>query len=131
MFDFAGQIESSHPQRAAKTLARGLEERKLLFPKPRIHNWAKAIEKFLKTSEIDPDFFDSILDWYLKHISDKFMPQAYSAQTFCEKFAGIMLQKRIYEERNPPDETPTQAPEVTRVSRQEFLKTLRGMDEIN
>ena len=40
-------------------------------------------------SEIKKKRIKSVLNWYVKHFGEEFVPKAYSAKTFCSKFANI------------------------------------------
>ena len=100
----------------AKKLYQGLHRYDLVLRWPNMGAWGTVIRKFLKETTCTVEKFSSVLDWYVEHIRDEFVPQAYSAKSFVEKFEKIVAAKNRSQEDNhepvedeyvpPPRATP-------------------------
>lgn len=51
--------------------------------------WTQQFQKFRSTTKIKKSRITKILNWYIEHIGEKYVPKAYSAKGFCEKFMQI------------------------------------------
>lgn len=75
--------------RKAKALHNALAEKRKLMRKVDISKWATVIKRFINESGIAEDEFGTVLDWYMQRIGDQYIPRAYSATAFCERFVDI------------------------------------------
>jgi len=66
-----------------------MEKRKIMHIPTNLRSWPFVIDKFIKDAIITVEEFDEVLDWYIIHVGEEFIPIAYSAQTFCERFVNI------------------------------------------
>lgn len=80
---------SQYARSAAKRLYDGLAKHRKIMRKVNIGKWSVEINRFLDESPITRDEFDRLLNWYVENIDTKFVPKAYSAGTFCERFVDI------------------------------------------
>lgn len=86
-------------------LASILMKHKLVVRRPNIRSWAAEIEKFIKSSDVEIQRIEKLLEWYGNNITDKFVPKAHSAKSFCAKFARIeSAMKRSYEDSQQSEE---------------------------
>lgn len=73
----------------AQNLYAGLVEKCKVTKIPKLTNWAADIRKFLLLPGRTTELFEQLMIKYLEHINDEFMPEAYSARSFCEKYPNI------------------------------------------
>lgn len=74
----------------AQKLLDGLSRKRKIIKRPRISNWASEIRKFLEITNYSPEEFESTMLNYLERIDDEYMPVAFCAATFCEKYPKIL-----------------------------------------
>lgn len=84
-----------------KELYDALAKRRKIMRNVNLGKWSSKIKKFLADSPITQSEFDRVLKWYINNIDGKYVPRAYSAATFCEKFVSI---KDAYERNQMSDE---------------------------
>lgn len=85
--DSESSVVSERAYDVAKTLYRGLALKRKVFRQHHMPSWAKALQAVL--DHFEKDEVIKVIEWYVAHIDDDFMPQAYSAKTFVDKFAAI------------------------------------------
>lgn len=66
---------------------------------PSQHNtkiWPAYIDKFMRQNAemIDSDYFLQVLDWWVVHCLDPYVPHVQSTRTFCDKFSRIAAAMR-------------------------------------
>ena len=88
---FGGKTFGDH---AAKALYEALiKSRKLTrrLSQKDFFKWRDEFNRFLKVTTCSKDEVKLVVRWYCQHLedTDQFMPQAFSAKTFCEKFDTI------------------------------------------
>jgi hypothetical protein len=110
-FAFPEEKETTRPpsptRKAAEELHRQLAIRRKVMRPPNLEKWAEAFRRLLLDSDVGITRFERVLYWYVEHIDeDEFMPAAYSAQTFCDKFLTIERQMEL-RGGGTVDDTPT------------------------
>jgi hypothetical protein len=75
--------------RCAEKLLHGLASRNVSLTTASPSKWAATILKFMENHRVAPEQFERVLDWYVGHLHEPFMPKANSAQTFVEKYDRI------------------------------------------
>jgi hypothetical protein len=110
-FTFPEEKETPRPpsptRKAAEELHRQLAIRRKVMRPPNLEKWAEAFRRLLLDSDVGITRFERVLYWYVDHIDeDEFMPAAYSAQTFCDKFLTIERQMEL-RGGGTVDDTPT------------------------
>ena len=91
---------------------------KCLDPKSSRNKWAASIREFIG-KHVDWRDFEIELSWYERHYSDDYVPQAYSANTFCRKLVDIRLARLREARRNG---------ELTEADHQEIIRENGGFD---
>lgn len=67
----------------------------------RTHDWAVHYSKLRTADRIDDQRIQEVHEFYIKHVGEPFIPQAYSAKGFREKFPAIESAMLRHRERNP------------------------------
>lgn len=80
-------------QLAAKQLWFALADKGLLGAKSNISKWAAPFRKYAASTGFNWESFQEVLNWYCDHIGEKYIPHAFSATSFCEKFPAIKIAK--------------------------------------
>lgn len=78
-----------YPKRAAGKLWDALAAKNKKDPRACIRQWAESIRKFIVESDVSIEELETELTWYIEHIGEEFVPEAYSADGFCRKFSAI------------------------------------------
>lgn len=98
-FNLSEEIIEIKPQtyseKAALYLHDKLAEKNKILRKPKIKDWVWWIDKLFKESEISGERFDKVLKWYCDNIGREFVPHAFSAMGFVDKFVQIEAQMEI------------------------------------
>ena len=71
-------------------LYNSLKKKNKIFRKININNWNKQLRTFYNDSKLDKKLITEVLKWYCENIGKEFVPHAYSASSFCERFASIL-----------------------------------------
>jgi hypothetical protein len=74
---------------AARRLYDGLAAKRKIMRPPNMTAWAAAIRKFLKTSGLSPVEFIAVMNWYIDNLTRPFVPLAFSASAFVDKYVQI------------------------------------------
>lgn len=75
----------------AKTLLRIImENTKMIKRQPSVDKWADDFRKLHIIDRIPIEGIQTTLDWYAKHIGEKYVPQAYSASGFRKKYVAMV-----------------------------------------
>ena len=77
----------------ASRLYNELQSRRLLYGKAKLKVWSKEFTTLRKT--FTEEEIASTLSYYISHIGEEYMPEAYSARAFKEKFARIRAKQSI------------------------------------
>lgn len=72
-----------------------------LTARPSLAQWENRIKKFITSAdgELTLDAFELELNWYVENIGGEYVPHAFSADGFCNKFHGIR-EARLRAERS-------------------------------
>lgn len=97
--------KSSFYKKAAGHLYDELKAKRRIMRKPSLLAWGAEIKKFLIDSGIDRKEFKDTLIWYGEHCTDQFVPRAYSAKSFCERYVQILDAKDRYEYEHKPSKS--------------------------
>lgn len=99
----------------ASKLKYALAEKNKLRRKANLAKWSKAIFSFV-TSQDNPKqfakYFEKVLDWYIEHMGDEYIPKVYSANGLCDKFERIEdamereITKTLQQEQDEPRPMP-------------------------
>lgn len=79
-------------QSLANKLKYALSKKNKLRRKANIAQWTKSISKFVLNQEDTKHFaktFETVLDWYIEHFGEEYVPRVYSAKGFCDNFERI------------------------------------------
>lgn len=80
--------QPSPAEQQATSLAKIIRKHnKLLGGPPKIKDWTAEFKKLSLDRSVEQ--IDSALEWYAKHFGEDYVPQAYCAKTFRQKFACI------------------------------------------
>ena len=71
------------------TLENLLRSKRKLFRKVNQKQWILYFQKFRHNHGFEKQRIKKVLIWYTKHFGEEFVPQAYSAKSFCDKFLNI------------------------------------------
>lgn len=147
-FDLNGQppVKKFH-QRSAEILYDGLmKHRKIMSNEPpNLKDWAETFRLFTVCNDIAPEELEVRVQWYatkgLPLIATDFIPQAYSAELFCQKYVQIsdsrdrvLAAAKKQAERNghPSDDQPVIDMPKTRdagtMSHEDYMKLI-GVDQ--
>lgn len=88
-----------------------------------VRAWAKVLDDFLAETKEPPEKLEKLMGWYCRHIGEEFIPQAYSGDGFCRKYAAISDARERYEDANGVDEEdkpPSPPMKVRRMARGEW-----------
>lgn len=77
------------PDKAVHILHDELSKRRKIMRKPNLNKWASTVRKFLNETDCTEDEFKNVLSWYIQHVGEEFIPQAYSAESFCTNFVRL------------------------------------------
>ena len=97
---FGKKIEPTFDERLAKKLFECLLNKRKIMRSVKINKWSRVFKSIRTEEGIEKPRIKEVLNWYIDHISEKYIPQAYSAQSFKDKFFKIETAM----ERNKPKE---------------------------
>jgi len=86
-FQFALNFEKTIYKKCAETFYNALQKKRKIYRRVSVHLWEKEFQKLIQ--EAGKEKVLTVLKWYIKHIGEKYIPSAYSARTFREKFPQI------------------------------------------
>lgn len=89
---------------------------KISTGRPKLANWAIEIRKFLALPGRSEEAFEKLMEEYLARIDEEFMPIAYSASSFCEKFPKIEVALR----RNSRNGSDAGDDQIARILKKRF-----------
>ena len=80
-----------HPRylKFAKILAEGIAKHKKINHNANRSIWAKAFKLLHKKNEVAPNRIKVVLEWYVEHMMEEYVPVAHSGSAFREKFTRI------------------------------------------
>lgn len=82
--------ESTYGDTAADKLYQALaKNKKIMRRDTNLRAWSSTVDGFIQDTICTIEEFDGVLNWYVVHMFEKFVPQACSAKSFCEKFVRI------------------------------------------
>ncbi len=111
--------EKESPPDQAETMANrlyiGVHKKNKIMRRPSLLQWRKEFAHLLQ--EAGPARVKKVLDWYLLHIGEDYVPEAFCAKTFKDKFIkieGAMERslRPVKVERNGHGRPPLHRPEV-------------------
>lgn len=73
----------------AKKLYEALKAKKKIFRKVNLNKWIFQFKKLRVDEEEKKDRIKKVLLWYIRHIGEEWIPEAFSAMSFREKFENI------------------------------------------
>lgn len=76
-------------ERMVDILHKQLTKQKKIMRRPELDKWIASFRLFMQNSGLPKKELKSTLMWYVGHINDPYVPQAYSMNTFCNKFVRI------------------------------------------
>ena len=118
-----------YSQIAAELLLHHLLEKGLAARNTSVSSWTQTILNFLIDSGFGKERFEKVLKWYVKHIrGSKYVPDARSAQGFCEKFLAIEYQMENWSEEGQIEEEskPTVVGTWTAEQASEYLERIEN-----
>lgn len=110
--------QDKHAIQISRRLAEGLSKKGKLTRSVNISKWTSQVEDWILETNIEPSRILKVLDWYLENINNEFMPEAYSANTFRDKFPRIESAKRRSTKMSMEDRNK-QTLEIVRKRREE------------
>jgi len=79
----------SFSKSCAQRLEKTIREKRKIFRKVDQKKWAQHFCKLRMEYHLKKSRVTSVLKWYIAHFGEEFVPVAYSAKTFCDKFFQI------------------------------------------
>ena len=79
----------SFDKRCALKLEKLLREKRKFNSRTKPRSWPAQFLEFRKKNNITKKRIFSLLKWYCKHFGEKYVPKAYFANMFCDKFIQI------------------------------------------
>lgn len=133
-FTFPDQEEQPQQKsptvKAAEELHKQLLARRKVMRPPNIQKWAESFRKLLLESDLGITRFEKVLYWYVQHIDeDDYMPAAYSAQTFCDKFLTIERQMQMRCKGAEQDDAPVPQGIIVKGTKESYEAYRKQMDE--
>lgn len=98
-FNFAEKREPEKKSQSrifAERLYNSLSVKRKIFRPVDIKSWTKEMAKFIAESDVSVEEFEKVVDWYCRHIGEDYVPQAYSAKSFVDKFPQICQQSQVF-----------------------------------
>jgi hypothetical protein len=89
--------EDSFEKKCAKKLQRILLNHKIYrkVKNANMDTWAKEFTSLL-IDGVSKEDIEEALEWYMEHIGEEHMPEAHSANSFCDKYRNILCHKKVY-----------------------------------
>ena len=81
--------QTGFSMKAAKKLHQALLKHRKIMRKADLHQWAKEFKRLRTEDGVSKETIKATLIWYMKNIGGKYVPEAYSAKSFREKFDSI------------------------------------------
>lgn len=72
----------------AKRLYKVLAKKRKIMRTPNIKSWCRSFAKLER--DVPKKKIREVISWYGKNVGEEFIPQAYSAKAFCDKFENIV-----------------------------------------
>ncbi len=79
----------SFSDKCSQKLEKVIRRKRKICKKVDQAKWSAQFSRFRSTTKIKKSRITKILNWYIDHFGEKFVPQAYSAKGFCDKFLHI------------------------------------------
>ena len=79
----------SFDDRCAQKLEKMLRKKRLLNKMSRPGSWSAHFSEFRRKNNITKKRMKKLLSWYIDHFGEKYVPKAFFANMFCEKFMQI------------------------------------------
>lgn len=74
----------------AKKLRKALQAKKKIFRKINLNKWILQFKRLRVDDEVEKKDIKKVLLWYIRHIGEDYVPEAYSAKSFKDKFDQIV-----------------------------------------
>lgn len=79
----------SFSDKCSQKLEKIIREKRKVCHKVDQAKWSQQFRRFRSNSSIKKSHLKKILGWYIDHFGEDYVPKAYSAKTFCDKFLRI------------------------------------------
>lgn len=89
LFSSNKKTEKQPSQKQAVYLYNHLKLKRKVMRSPNMNKWTDAFYNLKVKDEVPSKTINKVLKWYCKYIGEKFIPQAYSAISFRDKFDNI------------------------------------------
>jgi len=86
---FSEDLKKTFDYKCSKKLENVIRKKRKVFRKIDRNKWALQFKKFRTSSKIKKTRIKKVILWYVNHFGEEFVPKAYSAKTFCDKFLQI------------------------------------------
>jgi len=80
-------------ERCAHTLVKAIQKIRKTTRRTKINKWIPQFEKLRTLDSIEKERIKDILNWYILHLKDRYVPEIYSADGFRNKFFQIEAAK--------------------------------------
>ena len=97
-------ISKSFDYRMSSKLYESLAKKRKIMRKVNLVAWSKQFAKFRIDNNLNKVEFKQTLIWYCKNIGGEFVPRAYAAKTFCDKYVNILDAKDPPKDKSIPQE---------------------------
>ena len=97
-------ISKSFDYRMSSKLYESLAKKRKIMRKVNLVAWSKQFAKFRSDNNLSKVEFKQTLIWYCKNIGGEFVPRAYAAKTFCDKYVNILDAKDPPKDKSIPQE---------------------------
>lgn len=123
---------SRRAQDAAEKLHTAVVRKGVLEWSAKPRNWPMQLQSFLDSGKVTPERFDEILEWYCDNLTGFRVPEAFAAESFCEKFQKIEAARRRAEGPEVDDDRDVVVPSVQvikstqKMSDEEYMRLIRN-----
>ena len=97
-------ISKSFDYRMSSKLYESLAKKRKIMRKVDLVRWSKQFAKFRIDNNLSKMDFKKTLMWYCKNIGGEFVPRAYAAKSFCDKYVRILDAKEPPKDKSMPQE---------------------------
>ncbi len=101
MKDTKSEKPRTFSRQQAERLHTALIGKSKLTRRANLDKWSEEITTFGRNSGVNKPRFEKVLSWYIDHIGEEFVPEAFCAASFCEKFVRIESQMKRPQTKKP------------------------------
>jgi len=126
--------KSDQAEELSKRFRAGLIRKRKIKNRTPYRSWSREFQKAIDDGVFSPDVASQVVDWYIENVGGEFIPVAYSAKQFVEKFSRIVAQMERYGESITSTKKATKPKTKLYISgfisKSEYEKRCRELDQI-